>query len=267
MHATEPPSFDLEPLTPEEEEARVCRFTYRSGEGWHVSGVAAVGRAAPGIRSIEVRAADPEADVTAALFRKVSIGLVVAELRKALEAEDARRLGVGSMSEVPSYKVEDFIDEPDEVELPLPEGYVRMTDALLRRVAEEYLKETAPGQPPRAWQRLAATFGRPSETVRTWVSRARKEGWLGQGVRGRPGAGPGYRLLGYRAQEEAILRQEAAKSPTLSVERTWVKVDPDGKGGMVMHDSIPAEGPIVRTEVERVADWRKYVDEQERLSE
>jgi hypothetical protein len=263
MDSRSDPQVSLEPATADDEEAGVRRFSCRGGEGWLATGTAAVGRATPAVRSIEVRAADPSADVTASLFRRVSIGLIVAEIQKALEADDARKLGVNSLSDVPGYAADEGSGEAAAIQLPLPEGYVRMTDALLRRVAEEYLLATAPGQPPRALERLAATFGRPQETVRTWVARARKEGWLGQGVRGRAGAGPGPRLLGYKANEEAAYRAQAAQSQSLTVERTWVKPDPDGKGGTIFHDSIPAAGGIERTEIERVADWQKYVDDRQ----
>lgn len=220
----------------------------------------AVGRAAPAVRSIEVRPADPDGEVTASLFRRVSIGLIVAGIQKHLEADDARLLGVESLDDAPYSTGEELFEESASIELPLAEGYVRMTDALLRRVAEEYLRATAPGQPPRSLQRLADTFGRPQETVRTWVSRARKDGWLGQGVRGRAGAGPGPRLMGYRSHEEGALRRQAADSPERQVQRTRVRVAPDGIGGMIMRDTIPADGPITTEEVEHVDDWRKYAD-------
>lgn len=253
------PRVQLEPGTPEDEEAGVRRFSCDGGD-WRATGVVAVGRPSPAIRSIEVRAADPAADVTASLFRRVSIGLIVAEIQKELEADDARRLGVESMDDVTAlFLVAAPHVAEDDIELPLPEGYVRMTDTLLRRVAEEYLRVTAPDQPPRALERLAETFGRPQETVRTWVARARKAGWLGQGVRGRAGAGPGPRLLGLRASEEAQLRARAAELPDGVFVRTSVKPDRDGAGGTVIRDSIPAKGSIERTE-EHVDDWRAHVD-------
>lgn len=252
------PLVRLEEVTPQDEREQVRRFSYEGGEGWKGFGVVAVGRPHPGIRSLEIRPSDPAGDVTAALFRRVSIGALLAEIQKELAAEDARILGVGSMGEAPSYTVEDL--QGDAVTLPLPEGYVRMTDALLRRVAEEYLKETVPGKSPRALDRLAETFGRPPETVRTWVSRARKEGWLGAGVRGRLGASPGPRLMGFHANEEEILRAAAVKSPERLIRRTRVRIDPDGVGGMILRDTIPATGEIVTEEIGRVANWREYVD-------
>lgn len=69
-----------------------------------------------------------------------------------------------------------------------------LDDGLLRRVAEAYLRETAYGQPTGAMGRLAAEFGRPEETIRSWIARARARGWLGPSRKGRRGAEPGPRL-------------------------------------------------------------------------
>ncbi|MEV7054099.1 hypothetical protein AB0N95_01340 [Streptomyces microflavus] len=264
MSSTEPPHavplLDLEPPTADEEEARTRRFSYVSDAGWRATGVVAAGRANPGIRVLELQATPPSADVTAALLRRVSIGALLADIQQELAREDARRLGVASMDEVPHYTSDDLDQSGDKpIELPLPDGYVRMSDTLLRRVAEEYLKEAGPGSPPRPWERMAVTFGRPPETVRTWVSRARKAGWLAAGVRGRLSAGPGPRMLGYRVGEEEALRGQAAKSPDGVFVRTSVRPDPVGPGGLIFRDTIPATGPIERAE-ERVADWRAHVD-------
>jgi transposase len=48
---------------------------------------------------------------------------------------------------------------------------------------------------------MAARFDRPEGTLRTWVSRARKEGWLGPGSKGRIGAEPGPLLLAWQLEE------------------------------------------------------------------
>jgi hypothetical protein len=77
---------------------------------------------------------------------------------------------------------------------PATGGRQMLSDDLMRRVAEAYLREVAPGQPPGAMRRLAAEFGRPEETMRTWVARARARGWLGPSRRGRRNAEPGPRL-------------------------------------------------------------------------
>lgn len=73
-------------------------------------------------------------------------------------------------------------------------GRVALDDALLREVAYRYWFYTQPGQPPGAIKRMAADFGRPDETIRTWVARARKGGWLGPSVKGRSGAEAGPKL-------------------------------------------------------------------------
>lgn len=89
---------------------------------------------------------------------------------------------------------------PDDAVHSTPQGPQHggrrpLDDDLLRRVAEAYLRETAPGQPTGAMARLAAEFERPEETVRSWLARARARGWLGPSRKGRRGAEPGPRLL------------------------------------------------------------------------
>ena len=71
---------------------------------------------------------------------------------------------------------------------PATGGRQMLSDGLLRQVAEAYLREAAPGQPPGAVGRVASEFGRPEETVRKWVARARERGWLGPSRKGRRGA-------------------------------------------------------------------------------
>lgn len=71
---------------------------------------------------------------------------------------------------------------------------VSIDDELLREVAHRYWVYTGPGQPAGAIKRLAQDFQRPEETIRTWVARARREGWLGPSVKGRAGAEPGPKL-------------------------------------------------------------------------
>lgn len=73
-------------------------------------------------------------------------------------------------------------------------GRQALSDELLREVAVLYLTETAPGRPSGAVGRMAERYGRPVETIRTWLSRARSAGWLGSSIKGRSGAQPGPRL-------------------------------------------------------------------------
>jgi hypothetical protein len=65
----------------------------------------------------------------------------------------------------------------------------------LRQVAISYLAETAPDKPAGAVARMAEEYHRPEETIRSWIARARRSGWLGPSVRGRAGAEPGKRLV------------------------------------------------------------------------
>ncbi|MFJ5174775.1 hypothetical protein ACIP68_13125, partial [Streptomyces griseoviridis] len=52
-------------------------------------------------------------------------------------------------------------------------------------------------------RRVATQFGRPTETIRTWLARARKEGWLAPAVKGRAGGEPGPKLLVYRMAHDS----------------------------------------------------------------
>lgn len=80
------------------------------------------------------------------------------------------------------------------VQIPKTSGRTELTDELLRAVALAFIEETGPGKDKRAIRRMVKRFGRPEGTVRTWISRARKAGWLAPGSRGRIGAEAGPRL-------------------------------------------------------------------------
>jgi transposase-like protein len=111
--------------------------------------------------------------VTNRMLRSIPTGEILANLR----VKDAARLTVtGPLSET--------------------SGRTAMTDELLQQVALVFIEETGPGKDKRAIQRTAERFGRPEGTVRTWVSRARKDGWLAPGSKGRIGGEPGPRLAG-----------------------------------------------------------------------
>lgn len=91
-------------------------------------------------------------------------------------------------------------------------GRTGLSDDLLRSVAIAYLAETAPGRPSGAVKRMAKEFERPDETVRTWIARARRDGWLGPSVKGRAGAEPGPRLRDLTPEEFARIYSDAYDS-------------------------------------------------------
>jgi hypothetical protein len=122
---------------------------------------------------------DPEspAQITGTLMRQIPIGTLLDYVRGRISAT----------------LTEDLPEAPASA-LAVPTGRTALTDEFLRDVALAYLRETAPGQPRGATRRLAESYGRPEETIRTWIGRARKAGWLGPSAKGRAGAEPGPRL-------------------------------------------------------------------------
>ena len=93
------------------------------------------------------------------------------------------------------------VDLPSVGTLPVTSEHTRLTDDLLRQVALVFIEETGPGKDRRAMQRTAERFGRSEDTVRQWVSKARKRGWLAPGYKGRIGAEPGPRWSGWEPCE------------------------------------------------------------------
>lgn len=124
----------------------------------------------------------------------------------------------------------------------LPPGRIPITDDVLRQVAVAYLQETVPGKDRAVLQRLADRFERPKGTVRTWLQRAREDGWLGPAVQGRMGAEPGPRLLDDWARQPMVMGTneqghiviaapppEGTETPQEARERVrqWLDAQPD----------------------------------------
>lgn len=177
------------------------RFSYSEG-GWTVHGQARLEGNAVRLLGIEVRPASPDGVVTAAMVNRIPVGRIVGSLQTLLTLDRARRGGA----------------EPAKAEKPAPKsprrgGRPRVTDEQLRALAEEYLAETAEGKPGRPVARIAEQLGRPEETVRTWLARARKEGWLAPGVKGRAGGEPGPKLLTARLADELELGPHPEDEP------------------------------------------------------
>lgn len=191
----------IENPTDDELTTGVRRFSY-SGDEWAVSGHARLEGNAVRLLSIEVQPASPEGVVTASMVNRVPVGRIVGSLQTLLTLDKARREGPRANAA--------------ETAKPAKQrrgGKPRITDEQLRELAEAYLVETAEGKPGRPLSRIAEQFGRPEETVRTWLARARKEGWLAPGVRGRAGGEPGPKLLTARIADELELGPHPEDEP------------------------------------------------------
>lgn len=173
---------------------------------WEVTGD--ITRNAQGlvISRLELLSKDPSGNgVTGGLLRRVAVSdiLHVARAHVALAVQAEVEGGAAV-----------FPTNPAE---PRRGGRGALSDDLLRSVAISYLAETAPGRPAGAVKRIAAEFERPEETVRSWISRARKAGWLGPSVKGRAGAEPGPRLRDLNPEELRRIFPEGYKTPPQSL--------------------------------------------------
>jgi hypothetical protein len=127
--------------------------------------------------------------ITATTNRSFRLGELLAYLRTARELDETRRaLGLHQSAAEPTAV------SPETTLRPRRGGRPAVGDETLRALAVAYLEECAHGKPAGSVARVASRFGRPEETIRTWLARARKEGWLTAGVRGRRGAEAGPRL-------------------------------------------------------------------------
>lgn len=159
-------------------EVGTWRFEYKHETGWIASGEVSGGTSALSVSKLEVRPAPGRSGVTASMLRKVPVGEIL--LAATVNASRA----IGAVPEV-------FEDEP----VRRRPGRAPLTARLLREVAVLYIAENAPGKPSGAMKRVADHFGKPEQTMRNWVKRARRDGWLGPSVKGRTGALPGPRLV------------------------------------------------------------------------
>lgn len=142
---------------------------------WSASGTARRSVNGLVISSLEIHASDAtQSGVTGNLLRKVPVGEILNHVRA-----DVARMAPPEQATQQSSRA------------PRRGGRAALSDDLLRQVAVAYLAETRPDRPRAALPRLAAEFGRPEGTIRTWLARARADGWLGPSVKGRAGAEPG----------------------------------------------------------------------------
>jgi hypothetical protein len=126
--------------------------------------------------------------VTSSHLRSIPIGEIIAQVRAAVsprltpvatEATPAAPCACGCVRHGRNYD---------------SSRYTGMTDAFLRDLSLAYLEEFRAGHTG-ILRRLAIRYDRPMGTIRGWVKRARRDGWLSAGSQGRPGSEPGARLL------------------------------------------------------------------------
>ncbi|MGV9707449.1 hypothetical protein [Streptomyces sp. NPDC003483] len=200
MTAVDPPTgestsdlpFDLRVDLDALADTRTKRFTFTAhptdepDDTWWIAGdvVRVEGRGLKVVR-LEVEV-DPDGptEITGTLMRQIPIGTLLDYVRGSLAAEFT-----------------DTLASPAAPTPTVPAGRTPLTDDFLRDVAISYLRETAPGRPRGATRRLAETYGRPEETIRTWIGRARRAGWLGPSAKGRAGAEPGPKLSEWQLEE------------------------------------------------------------------
>jgi transposase-like protein len=204
-----------------------AHFEYSPDDAsWSVFGDVSRGAHGLVISRLEVRPAETSTGVTGGLMRKVPTGELLAAVRAWAAVEAARKEGTRALlGEEP---VQGVFEEGDE-RAPQRGGRAPLTPDLLREVAEAYLEENAPKSPPGAMKRMAKRFDRPEETLRTWVTRARKDGWLGPSTKGRAGAEPGPKLIAWVTRQlgDMMADPEYIRREALHIAAAWDLEDAD----------------------------------------
>lgn len=157
-----------------------AQFEYRD-DAHAVTLRGTAGRSHRGLTITALEVVPDNGDVTGGVLRSLSPGELLLQLRSAIApAIDAAATGADSEQCTCTHR---------------RGGWPPITDELLRQVAVAYLEESAVGAGPGVLDRLASRFNRPEGTVRGWLKRARRDGWLGPVVQGRVGCEPGPRLM------------------------------------------------------------------------
>lgn len=175
----------------------VAHFKHEADDGWSVFGDVTRGSQGLVISRLEITPAEESSGVTAALLRKIPVGEIVAAVRTKAAWEAAQRAGTKVITGEEA--VPGVFDEGDSA-VVRRSGRAPLTQDLLRQVAMAYIDENAPGKPSGAMKRIADSLGKPEQTARNWVARARRDGWLGPSVKGRTGAEPGPKLRAWVRQ-------------------------------------------------------------------
>lgn len=212
----------------------LVHFRYDGGD-YEMLGDVSRGDAGLVVTRTEIQASQPSG-VTTRLLRTAPLAEALNAVRAHEALEEARRRGTRAiLGQEPAAG----LFTQSALNIPETSGRTTITDDLLRTVAHAYLQETAPGKDRRAIQRLATRFDRPEGTVRTWISRARKEGWLGPGARGRMGAEPGPKLLLWLG--DAITGTEAVRKEAAIIAKEWgITARGPLKAALIAYDD-PAE--------------------------
>lgn len=171
---------------------------------WSATGAVSRGPRGLVISRIEFLAPESTASgITGSVLRKIQIGEILHLVRASITLASQ-----GTAAEE---------DAPHGAGSARTGGRAKLSQELLRNVAVAYLAETAPGQPPGAVKRMAREFGRPEETIRSWIARSRSAGWLGPSVKGRAGAEPGPHLRDLSPEEFTRIFADAYDSPPQSL--------------------------------------------------
>jgi transposase-like protein len=168
------------------------------------------------------------------MLRKIPVGEILAEIRTQLAQEEARR-GASRRGTADDRAVV-TAGRP-----PRRSGRAPLTPELLQNVAIAYLQENMPGVGPGAMTRLARRFGKPEETMRSWVARARRDGWLGPSAKGRAGAEPGWRLEAALLSDEGLIEIEPPDGAPTASDIIGVKPGPEVQAALVKYNRLVAE--------------------------
>lgn len=209
--------FDLALTEPDSQGYRDFSYDLHDAS-LHLSGTAAT-YPAPRIVRLEITPTDADGELTAGMMKHIPLGAVTASLNSLLTLERSERIiekargDVTSLPDAVAATIRDSVAQAQPVD-PEPRrhhgGREPLSDDHLRDVALTYLEETGPGKAKKPLERMAAKYGKPEETVRTWVARARKAGWLGPALKGRAGSEPGPRMLAEMAARNVIRKRMGA---------------------------------------------------------
>lgn len=195
MPAKPPVSFS-QPSAEERAQGIAARFKLEAGDTL-IMGELARGDAGLVVHRVEVTAPLP-GGVTQRTLRDTPLAGILRAARPIVAYQEA----VSDALRILGHEPPPSLFRPEDVRIPQTSGRTPMTDELLKQVALAFIEETGPGKDKRAIQRMSDRFDRPEGTLRTWIGRARKEGWLAPGSKGRIGAEPGPKLTAAMRQRD-----------------------------------------------------------------